>query len=377
MRMPFFADLAVFNDFSRVVDPQVFQPADQDSWLGMSDVVDSTAAIAEGRYKSVNMAGVAVISALMNSLRHRDFPFVFGGDGASFIVPANDAAAASAALTATAAWVAEELGLKLRIGLVPIAAIRAIGLDLTIARYAVSNEAAYAVISGGGLAWAETQIKAGHFALAPAPGSRPDLTGLSCRWQPMQASNGTILSLIVQQAPGATQPAFAAIVHDVLRELERKDRHGHPVPVMGPGFRWPPGGLALEARASAGRLGRWPRQARLWAETLLALVLFRTGRRLGGFHPGNYRRQIALNSDYRKFDDGLRMTVDCDTPTADRIETLLEAAKQAALVRYGTHRQTAALMTCIVPSIEANDHLHFIDGAGGGYAMAARALKAA
>lgn len=375
--MPFFADLAVFDDFSRVVDPQVFQPADQDSWLGMSDVVDSTAAIAEGRYKSVNMAGAAVISALMNSLRHRDFPFVFGGDGASFVVPATETAAASAALTATAAWVKEELGLKLRIGLVPIAAIRAVGLDLTIARYAASNEAAYAVISGGGLAWAETQIKAGHFALAPAPGSRPDLTGLSCRWQPMQASNGTILSLIVQQAPGATQPAFAAIVRDVLAELERKDRQGHPVPVMGPSFRWPPGGLALEARASAGRLGRWPRQARLWAETLLALALFRTGQRLGGFYPGKYRRQIALNSDYRKFDDGLRMTVDCDIPTADRIETLLEAAKQAALVRYGTHRQTAALMTCIVPSIEANDHLHFIDGAGGGYAMAARALKAA
>ena len=34
-------------------------------------------------------------------------------------------------------------------------------------------------------------------------------------------------------------------------------------------------------------------------------------------------------------------------------------------------------MTCIVPSPLTRDHLHFIDGAAGGYAMAATFLKAA
>jgi hypothetical protein len=33
-------------------------------------------------------------------------------------------------------------------------------------------------------------------------------------------------------------------------------------------------------------------------------------------------------------------------------------------------------MTCIVPSPFANDHMHFVDGANGGYARAAEALKA-
>jgi hypothetical protein len=32
-------------------------------------------------------------------------------------------------------------------------------------------------------------------------------------------------------------------------------------------------------------------------------------------------------------------------------------------------------MTCIVPSPLLRDHLHFIDGAGGGYAKAAEGLK--
>ena len=33
-------------------------------------------------------------------------------------------------------------------------------------------------------------------------------------------------------------------------------------------------------------------------------------------------------------------------------------------------------MTCIVPSPMTRDHMHFIDGAAGGYAMAASNLKA-
>ncbi len=44
-------------------------------------------AIADGRYKAVNMAGASVISALLNGLGRRDLPFVFGGDGALVALP--------------------------------------------------------------------------------------------------------------------------------------------------------------------------------------------------------------------------------------------------------------------------------------------------
>jgi len=32
-------------------------------------------------------------------------------------------------------------------------------------------------------------------------------------------------------------------------------------------------------------------------------------------------------------------------------------------------------MTCIVPSIADSSHVHFVDGASGGYALAAKRLK--
>jgi hypothetical protein len=46
------------------------------------------------------------------------------------------------------------------------------------------------------------------------------------------------------------------------------------------------------------------------------------------------------------------------------------------VVRYGTHRQQAAMMTCFAPSPANPTHVHFIDGADGGYAVAATAMKA-
>jgi hypothetical protein len=105
----FYASLPVFADFTLVTDEARFAPL-PDGWIvGVADIVGSTKAIAENRYKAVNMAGAAVIVAITNALAGRDFPFVFGGDGASFAVSGADAAAARQALAETATWVGEDL----------------------------------------------------------------------------------------------------------------------------------------------------------------------------------------------------------------------------------------------------------------------------
>jgi hypothetical protein len=365
-----------FGQFARVVDPTVYKPVPSTWWLGLSDVIGSTAAIEAGRYKAVNMAGAAVISAMMNALDQAEFPFVFGGDGASFVVPPANASTARATLADTSRWVADDLGLALRVALVPVAAIREAGLDLRVARFTPTPAVSYALFSGGGLAWAETRMKAGDFAVEQAPaGARPDLSGLSCRWQPIPSRRGVILSLIVRPDAGAAPGAFAASVRMLLDLVREADiREGHPVPEAGPPLGWPPEGLTLEVLASRGHGSAALRRLRLLPHTLLAYIIFKSGIRVGGFDPGHYLRQNTINTDYRKFDDGLRMTIDCRSDLADRIERLLSAARTDGVLRFGTHRQEAAQMTCIVPSVTTDDHFHFVDGAGGGYAMAASKL---
>lgn len=374
----FYEALPVFRSFARLTDPGIYAPLPAGWVLGLSDIVRSTAAIEAGRYKVVNTAAAAAIAAVANALGDNDFPFVFGGDGASFALPADQAERGRAALVAVAAWVRDELALEMRVAMAPVEAVREAGHDVRVARFAPSPNVSYAMFAGGGLAWAERRMKEGAFALAPAPsGTRPNLAGLSCRFAEIGAGRGVILSLIVVPAPGADPAAFEDLVAAVLALVEGGEA-GRPVPQGGPALRWPPAGLDLEARASALH-GRSRLAARLWtgARTLASHAIFKVGIPVGAFDPGRYRRQLVENTDFRKFDDGLRMTLDCTPALADRLEALLASAEAAGIARCGTHRQHAALMTCFVPSPTASDHVHFIDGAMGGYAAAARAVKRA
>src|SRR5580693_6587212 len=149
----FYASVPVRRGFRSLMDAGCYTPLPEGWTIGIADVVASTKAIAEKRYKAVNMAGAAVIAALTNSLGGREFPFVFGGDGASFAVSPGDAAAAREALAATAAWADGELGLTLRVALIPLAAIRRQGLDVRVARYGPSENLSYAMFAGGGRRW--------------------------------------------------------------------------------------------------------------------------------------------------------------------------------------------------------------------------------
>src|ERR1700741_911500 len=103
----FYGSIPVFRGFGSLMDPALYSPLPDDWTIGVADIVESTRAIAEARYKAVNMAGAAVIAAVTNALDGRDFPFVFGGDGASFAVSPDDLARTREALAASAIWVEE------------------------------------------------------------------------------------------------------------------------------------------------------------------------------------------------------------------------------------------------------------------------------
>lgn len=63
------------------------------------------------------MVGAAIISAVMNGLEGRAFPFVFGGDGARFAVNPENAETSREALAAVAAWARAEFNIEMRVPL--------------------------------------------------------------------------------------------------------------------------------------------------------------------------------------------------------------------------------------------------------------------
>jgi len=210
-------------------------------------------------------------------------------------------------------------------------------------------------------------MKAGEFSVPPGPlGCRPDLSGLSCRFEAMPARRGVVLSIIVQVAnpdPAAPEAiAYRALIEDVIRLVEESPDMARPVPEGGPPLAWPPTGLDLEASAGqAAGTPVWLRRLKLLAHTALSYLVLRLRIPVGRFDPGRYLDQLVANSDYRKYDDGLRMTIDCGRELADAIEARLNTAAAEGIVVYGLHRQRAALMTCLTPSVYRSDHIHFLE----------------
>lgn len=372
----FYETVPISDDFLSLSEPEKFT-ALPDTWvIGVADIVDSTGEIDRGRYKTVNMVGAAVISGMINALQDRSFPYVFGGDGAAFAVPAAETEIARQTLATLRSWAQAEFSISLRAALIPVRDIRQAGRDLKVARHAPSSGVDYAMFAGGGLAWAEAQMKAGHYNVPSAdPDARPDLTGLSCRWSNSVTRHGQIVSLVIQPSSESSEREFAELTRSVLSMAEALDRAGHPVPENGPPMKWPPPGVDLDAHVSRDGRNLFLHKLVLLGQNLLIGLLFKTGIRLGNFVPQHYQRMVSQNSDFRKFDDGLKMTLDCDTATLSRITRALDQAQQDGKIRYGMYAQQEAMMTCFVPSATRDDHVHFVDGASGGYARAAEAMK--
>jgi hypothetical protein len=373
----FVQSLAAAPYFSDAFDEAAHAPIPDDWIIAVTDVVRSRDHIANGRYKAVNMAGVAMISAAMNELGSREIPYVFGGDGAALALAPAEAQQLAPVLGSLIAMIAEELDMELRAALVPMSRIRADGFDVKVRPVRVSDAMTNYAFTGGGISHAEKLMKGGEYRVAKGPaGSRPNLEGLSCRWTPITTQGRKIVSLIVEPGEHASTAEFSQIAHRLLAMLGMEGDGGSPIPKAGPGITWPVKGSDLEARATRGNRSLWSMRLLLYVQTLLIWFLFKSGMPLGSFNPVRYQEVTGLNTDFRKVQDGLRMTVSMSPGELEKLNAFLEKHRAEGKLRYGASVQDSAVLTCYVPSVMEDGHFHFLDGAGGGYAAAASAMRA-
>jgi len=375
----FYSELPSFSDFSAVGDLDDYRPVPGDWYVLAADIVRSGDAVAAGRYKEVNMVGAAVIAAVVNRLGRDRVPFVFGGDGAMLLVAAHDIDAGREALAGVVDLARQVMELDLRAAVIPVSHIRERGGDIRLRKYLLSPGNHLAMILGDGLAVADRILKdpeaSRPFAVTLKDVSLPPLDGLSCRWEPLPALNGHIVSLIVKPSGRKTLPdvmnglagklGFNPLTDDNRTRLAEKNRLR---------FRFPPRGLRLEVHlSSASHLLRgWVQGI---VECLLFVLSYATGWRIGPFDPGRYFRELSLNTDHRKVGDSLQLVLDLSPEQLAAVETGLKAAYEAGDVIFGMHVSASALMTCFVEDIGNGHHIHFVDGADGGLSVAAAEFK--
>jgi hypothetical protein len=376
-----YAALAETTTFVEAVDVERHAHAPGSMLLVQTRVLGVPAAIEAGRYRDVNALGVATIAAVTNAMRDIELPFLFEGDGAALMVPSSRRLGAERAVRAVRALARSAFELELRASIIPVSDLTREGHELRLGCFRASSHARLAMFSGGALAAAERWLQDGERAARYAVGegeSLGDFDGFECRWQPQESQRGHTVSLIVR-ALAPTLAERTQTYRNLVIAFERIVDTGSCHPIT-PGQLQLEGWLgdySVEARvrgqgASGSSYAAARRKAR--KQTLVGKLLAASGFG-GGFDGRRYKRELCDNCDYRRFGDGLRMVVDLNVAEIYRLESRLAAEHRAGRLAYGLHRSSAARLTCLVRSYDGA-HVHFVDGADGGLALAARELEA-
>ena len=379
----FFNSIPKITHFKGVIEERNFYPAPDDWLIVIADICSSTEAIAAGRYKEVNLIGGAIICAIQNATDTRDWPFVFGGDGATVLIHPDVRVSVQTALLKTQSLAKREFNLDLRIGIVPIDDMRRRGADVLVARHEVSPGNCLALFGGGGVELAEKLVKstptAGPYNVPQrAEQEPPDLSGLSCRWEFVKNQNGKILCLLVKPKADTFRQrqkilsVFLSKLGDIVGS-ELTD--ANPVTEKTMQLRWPPKGLAAEAKITRTDKPYARHIVQLYIKSLFQWFLNRFDLTAAAYNAPEYRGEIVKNSDFCKFDDVLKMVLDCKTTQIEQIKIILAQMHSDGDINFGLFETDRALMTCLLFDLDSSQHLHFIDGDDGGLYSAARELK--
>lgn len=374
----FFSSLNPITSFLHFTNNDFYTQVPSDWLIVITDVEGSTKAIEAGKYKWVNMSGASSIVAIVNAIGDKNFPFVFGGDGATAIIPPDKKVEVEKYLRSARNNAQEAFGLNLRIGIISHQDLINKGATVKVARYGMPNGPSIAFFRGEGLTVAEKLVKSGTGIIGDGMSvdSGKALQGLSCRWAPLKNIRGVMLSIIVKPRMSGEQGEATLLKItqqiDSIVDLENPQTH----PVKDETFQSEK--MLKAATAEANLLAIYPR----WLGILKVIVEMNLVKILDRFHiklPGlnfcKYKHSMIAHSDYRKYDEQLRMVIDSTIPMKNKIREYLEEQKNNGSIYFGLYESDSALMTCFLQSFDEGGHIHFIDGSDGGYALAAKEMK--
>jgi hypothetical protein len=380
----FYSQLPLLDNFIQITDLGNFFDVPDDWYIVVTDIRGSTKAIEAGKYKEVNLLGACSIVAVLNVAGETEIPFVFGGDGASLLMGPSLLPAAQKALLATQQLAKTEFDMDLRVGVVPVKVVVAANYPLKIAKFKVSENYSQAVFIGGGLTRATELIKdpvAGNIYSIKNNGvsSTADFSGLECRWQDIPSKYGEIVTLLVMVRSdfGPQSHQFYRNILKKIQYIYGKENSLNPIDRKNLKLTLNSAKLIKETlvrASSASWLDRQLYLSKIQLETALGSLLMNLKVKTEELDWGVYKDIALAATDYRKFDDMLRMVISGNEWRRKKLTGYLEKNYREGKLVYGLHVSDRALMTCLVFE-RGGQQVHFVDGADGGYALAAKDMK--
>lgn len=351
-----------------------------DDWFVIvADVKNSTAAVNAGNHNDVNLVAASSLVVPLNIARGAgiEIPFFFTGDGGTVFVPPVILKDVLQGLSIHNTNSIKNFKLQLHSGSLSVKDIRLVGRTLKIAKVRFGTSISKAVVIGNGLQYAEKIIKGpGQSEQADIEDSAAlNMEGLECRWdriKPLAKENEVVCYLIEAINPSLQAEVYGDVLQrmdEIYGVLEKRN----PISLERLKLLLSVNKIRQEMMA---RFGRWRRSylASTFLKTFIGHLYFKFNWKINNLRGQEYLKQVVTNADILTVDGRINTIISATRDKHNAFIQYLTQLEQMRRLVFGHFISRESVMTCYIQNRNEN-HIHFVDGADGGYTEAAKELK--
>lgn len=357
-------------------DARHFSPVPADWHVVVTDIKGSTKLVAAGHHEAINLIATGSIIAALNiaHAKNIELPFFFGGDGAALLVPDALLVSVKNALVVHSKNTERNFAMKLRVGSLQVRRVLEQGHSIRIAKLFRNQAFSIPVVIGSGLVFAEKVTKSENDRPDPqtvANETSLDLTGMECRWdriRPPQDSDEVVCLLVNVINQQASAQVLKTVI-DHIDEIYGPRPRRNPISKQQLQLDTSVASIARETRVKLGRFD-WRYALEHWLRTAVIGPAFI---RYSSDGQG-YIASVPELSETLTIDGRISTVIAGTPPQRGLLVNALDQMEQAGSIVFGLYASPASIMSCYVRNRD-EQHIHFIDGADGGYTLAATMLK--
>lgn len=360
-----------------VLDDESYFSEIPNTWhVVVVDIENSTQSVDAGKHHQINLTATGAIISVLNTIRKEkkniEIPYFFGGDGATFIVPAALLNKITVVLENYSLHIKRNIDLTLRVGHTSIKNLSAENSTLKIVKHQLTEQLAIPIVLGNGLKKAEEIIKNTFVAIDYGNFKKDllNLEGMECRWKqinPTQTKNKVVCLLL----DSINETSQRELYRDILTEMDIifgtfKSRQ----PIASTNLKlnfslfkiWEEMKISLVDK-------NWIYLFKNWISTLIGkwfLNLTEDGKQ--------YLKQIGQLSHTFMLDGMINTIFTAEQDKIDLFIAYLNQLEKDKKIIFGIHVTHASIMSCYVLDRKTK-HAHFVDGTEGGYTSAAKMYK--
>ena len=357
-----------------LIQANLFQELPSDWEIIVTDIKNSTTAVQNGLSEIVNLVATGSIIAVLNiAAKYKiDIPFFFGGDGATMIVPPSIHLETMAVLNLHQANIKNEFNINLRVGSYPVAKIYEENIPLKIAKVNITEIFAIPIVLGNGLHYAEKVIKSKDykFDINEENPTTLNLEGMECRWDkiPPPKNTGEVVCLLIDATNVDEQASIYKSILDTAEKVYGTHNNRNPISI--PSLQLSPGLDKIKNEMKV----RKPKyqffdMMKSWLSVFIGKYLYfptKSGQ--------SYLNELVQLSDIFILDGRINMIISGKSEQRTKLTKFLDELESTGKIIYGIHVSKASIISCYVQDRKKH-HIHFINGADGGYTKAAMVLK--